>query len=91
MQGQPALLYLVPCTLPVVLLLAWRRGDLPSMWKGNITEAALSRLCKDSDADSQPDVEDLGEGAGSSDVQPSERQGESNALLTREHVSNISR
>ena len=28
------------------------------MWRGNVTEAALSRLCKDSDAESQADVEE---------------------------------
>ena len=58
-QGQPALLYLVPCTLGTVVLLAWLRGDLPSMWQGNVTEAALSRVSshKDSDAESAPDME----------------------------------
>ena len=31
-QGQPALLYLVPCTLGAVLALAAERGDLRDMW-----------------------------------------------------------
>lgn len=31
-SGQPALLYLVPCTLGLVLVLAWRKGDLAEMW-----------------------------------------------------------
>lgn len=31
-QGQPALLYLVPCTLGVVVVLAWCRGELQDMW-----------------------------------------------------------
>lgn len=31
-HGQPALLYLVPCTLGVVILLAWYRGEFKAMW-----------------------------------------------------------
>lgn len=34
--GQPALLYLVPCTLGLISLLAWRRGDLKDMWYGHL-------------------------------------------------------
>eukprot|EP00899_Mesostigma_viride_P003852 jgi/Mesvir1/13468/Mv16527-RA.1 len=34
-RGQPALLYIVPCTLGQVLLLAWVRGDFRSMWDGS--------------------------------------------------------
>lgn len=34
-SGQPALLYLVPCTLGGTVLLAWRRGHLALMWKGH--------------------------------------------------------
>ena len=34
LQGQPALLYLIPCTLGTVMLLSWCRGDLPTMWQG---------------------------------------------------------
>lgn len=33
-QGQPALLYLVPCTLGTVAALAWAQGDLAAMWEG---------------------------------------------------------
>lgn len=33
-HGQPALLYIVPCTLGVVVALAWRRGHLHDMWNG---------------------------------------------------------
>ena len=32
--AQPALLYLVPCTLLPFLLLAWRRGELGVLWVG---------------------------------------------------------
>ncbi|CEO98930.1 unnamed protein product (mitochondrion) [Plasmodiophora brassicae] len=32
--GQPALLYLVPCTLGTTSFLAWRNGHLRPMWKG---------------------------------------------------------
>lgn len=30
--GQPALLYLVPCTLGLVGILGWRRGEIRDMW-----------------------------------------------------------
>ena len=33
-QGQPALLYLVPCCLGTVLVLAASRGSLMAMWRG---------------------------------------------------------
>lgn len=38
-QGQPALLYLVPCTLGVVLVLAYFREHLPHMWRCVSTNA----------------------------------------------------
>ncbi|KAJ1443297.1 Presenilin/signal peptide peptidase [Sesbania bispinosa] len=31
-NGQPALLYLVPCTLGVIVILGWIRGELRSLW-----------------------------------------------------------
>jgi signal peptide peptidase-like protein 2B len=34
-HGQPALLYLVPSTLGVTVLVAWRAGHLKEMWTGN--------------------------------------------------------
>ena len=37
-QGQPALLYLVPCTLGVSLALAHARGDLRAMWAGSSSD-----------------------------------------------------
>lgn len=37
-QGQPALLYLVPCTLGTAWLLAWMRGDSRVLWRGQIEE-----------------------------------------------------
>jgi len=33
-HGQPALLYLVPCSLGTMVLLGWVRGDLGALWKG---------------------------------------------------------
>ncbi|OQS07725.1 signal peptide peptidase [Thraustotheca clavata] len=33
-SGQPALLYLVPCTLGVLCILSWRHGILHNLWKG---------------------------------------------------------
>ncbi|GBM05670.1 Signal peptide peptidase-like 2B, partial [Araneus ventricosus] len=32
--AQPALLYLVPCTLLPTLILGWFRGELSTLWKG---------------------------------------------------------
>ena len=43
LQGQPALLYLVPCTLMPFALLAWRRGELAEMWEGPGWSAAIER------------------------------------------------
>ena len=37
-QGQPALMYLVPCTLATVWLLAWRRGDCAALWAGRVDD-----------------------------------------------------
>eukprot|EP00526_Cylindrotheca_closterium_P006810 CAMPEP_0113619368 /NCGR_PEP_ID=MMETSP0017_2-20120614/9832_1 /TAXON_ID=2856 /ORGANISM="Cylindrotheca closterium" /LENGTH=722 /DNA_ID=CAMNT_0000528937 /DNA_START=208 /DNA_END=2375 /DNA_ORIENTATION=- /assembly_acc=CAM_ASM_000147 len=33
-MGQPALLYLVPCTLGTMSYLGWKRGDLRALWEG---------------------------------------------------------
>ena len=41
MQGQPALLYLVPCTLGVTVALAYARGELSEMWEGDACGALL--------------------------------------------------
>ena len=37
-QGQPALLYLVPCTLGTTWALAWLRGDCRVLWRGEVEE-----------------------------------------------------
>ena len=42
-SGQPALLYLVPCTLYVVLAVAWWRGDVKQLWDGTEEEQAEVR------------------------------------------------
>ncbi|XP_055474912.1 signal peptide peptidase-like 2A isoform X1 [Psammomys obesus] len=34
-RGQPALLYLVPCTLVTVSIVAWSRKEMKKFWKGN--------------------------------------------------------
>ena len=46
-QGQPALLYLVPCTLGSTFLLAYSRGEVMELWKG-ISEA-------DGEVDARPE------------------------------------
>ncbi|CAM6103447.1 unnamed protein product [Calypogeia fissa] len=39
-NGQPALLYIVPCTLGTVILLGWWRGELSNLWsKGDSQES----------------------------------------------------
>ncbi|KAF3830522.1 hypothetical protein GH733_004341, partial [Mirounga leonina] len=34
-KGQPALLYLVPCTLVTASIVAWRRKEMKKFWKGS--------------------------------------------------------
>ncbi|KAI3907506.1 hypothetical protein MKW92_003545 [Papaver armeniacum] len=41
-HGQPALLYLVPCTLGVIIVLGWVRGELKHLWNYGSSES-LSR------------------------------------------------
>ena len=43
-RGQPALLYIVPCTLYVVLAVAWCRGDLREVWEGTEQEKAEEQM-----------------------------------------------
>lgn len=35
-QGQPALLYLVPCTLGTGFVIGWLRGELKKLWTGQM-------------------------------------------------------
>ena len=35
-QGQPALVYLVPCILITGVVIGWRRGDLKKLWSGQM-------------------------------------------------------
>ena len=44
-MGQPALLYLVPCTLGVFLALTHREGTLAMMWRG---PPSLTGICQPS-------------------------------------------
>ena len=45
-KGQPALLYLVPCTLGPLLLLAWCRGHLRPLWKAYVpNDKMLAMAC----------------------------------------------
>ncbi|XP_013379111.1 signal peptide peptidase-like 2B [Lingula anatina] len=34
--GQPALLYLVPCTVGTTVVIGWARGELRHLWKGDL-------------------------------------------------------
>jgi len=43
-SGQPALLYLVPCTLYAVLAVAWWRGDVRQLWEGTKEEQEEVRV-----------------------------------------------
>jgi len=45
-QGQPALLYIVPCCLGGILIMAWTRKDLVHMWDRNIYIITAERLLK---------------------------------------------
>ncbi|KAK6914399.1 Peptidase A22B, signal peptide peptidase [Dillenia turbinata] len=43
-HGQPALLYLVPCTLGVVFTLGWRRGEVKDLWNYKTAPPSLGQL-----------------------------------------------
>eukprot|EP01023_Acetabularia_acetabulum_P044068 TRINITY_DN4416_c0_g2_i1.p3 TRINITY_DN4416_c0_g2~~TRINITY_DN4416_c0_g2_i1.p3 ORF type:complete len:302 (-),score=20.22 TRINITY_DN4416_c0_g2_i1:500-1405(-) len=45
-QGQPALLYLVPCTLGMVIMLGAYKGELKKLWQGELKlgQSELSRM-----------------------------------------------
>ncbi|GFT57891.1 signal peptide peptidase-like 2B [Nephila pilipes] len=48
--AQPALLYLVPCTLLPPIILGWCRGELPTLWNG-------FKVVQPTDATRYPDVQ----------------------------------
>jgi len=65
-MGQPALLYLVPCTLIPAVFLGWRRKELKNLWTGTCkeeirdeqgisenSEASVSLLQEDVEANKQ--------------------------------------
>ncbi|MCL7051613.1 hypothetical protein MKW94_013458 [Papaver nudicaule] len=41
-HGQPALLYLVPCTLGLIIILGWFRGELKHLWNYGSTASSIS-------------------------------------------------
>ena len=55
-QGQPALLYLIPCTLFTLWTLAWRRGDFALLWQRDVAAEALEHARK-AQAPDRPDEE----------------------------------
>jgi len=46
-SAQPALLYLVPCVLGSIFLVAWRRGEFQSLWTGKSVTVIPSDKDKD--------------------------------------------
>ncbi|KAL7557135.1 hypothetical protein ACA910_002417 [Epithemia clementina (nom. ined.)] len=44
-MGQPALLYLVPCCLGMVLFIGWRRRELSDLWDGPRVIRAADSIC----------------------------------------------
>ncbi|XP_030312705.1 signal peptide peptidase-like 2A isoform X4 [Calypte anna] len=49
-MGQPALLYLVPCTLITSSLVAWRRKEMKKFWKGSsyqVSDSSRTPLLQD--------------------------------------------
>lgn len=47
-HGQPALLYLVPCTLGLVCVVAFFRGKLRELWLGEMPQGSLLPLASSS-------------------------------------------
>lgn len=43
-KGQPALLYLVPCTLVTASIVAWRRKEMKKFWKGSGYQVCVSSV-----------------------------------------------
>ncbi|KQK07588.1 signal peptide peptidase-like 2 [Brachypodium distachyon] len=43
-HGQPALLYLVPCTLGLIVVLGWIRGELPLLWNYGRSENLVEEV-----------------------------------------------
>lgn len=43
-KGQPALLYLVPCTLVTASVVAWRRKEMKKFWKGSGYQVCASSI-----------------------------------------------
>ena len=69
-MGQPALLYLVPCTLGLVTILAFQRGDLSELWNGMADADANS-------GDGSSEMRELGSGAGPGSTPTPETPGSS--------------
>mmetsp|Transcript_72006 Transcript_72006/g.161662 ORF Transcript_72006/g.161662 Transcript_72006/m.161662 type:complete len:124 (+) Transcript_72006:3-374(+) len=67
-MGQPALLYLVPCTLGTTLSLAKRRGELSCLWNG--TPIGAGKSC--GGADTCGEIQNVTE-AGGDDLWGEER------------------
>lgn len=54
-NGQPALLYIVPCTLGTVFLLGWWRGELITLWNKGEQVPPLEDYVNSSQIDEHPD------------------------------------
>eukprot|EP00164_Ancoracysta_twista_P000972 GFYU01001272.1.p1 GENE.GFYU01001272.1~~GFYU01001272.1.p1 ORF type:complete len:537 (+),score=140.17 GFYU01001272.1:178-1788(+) len=53
-SGQPALLYLVPCTVLPTAALGWIRGDLERLWNGQLDDESLMSKPVEQEMTAQP-------------------------------------
>jgi len=76
-SAQPALLYLVPFTLIPTILVAWIRGDLASMWQGDI------KVDEDQDNDDDNTDDDIDDAKGNL---PNEQVNETSQLPDQDNL-----
>lgn len=65
-QGQPALLYLVPCTMATIIGLGWRRGELDKLWDWEERENVERPLGHDLEAGERRENNNIRGGGGAS-------------------------
>ncbi len=57
-MGQPALLYLVPCCLGVIVYLGWKRGELTDLWNNPKVLTSCDRILYGSEEQDESSTED---------------------------------